>query len=368
MKALVNSSRKENMQFKKRTKIKDLLEICGPLISEIQGDPEAEVLHFSSTKLPKEGGFAFVNSLKALESMDFKPLHALLLPLKFKEELPETPAHLNLLFSKNVDLAARQIKNQLVFQTPHRPLEGIHPTASIHETADIAEGVKIGPFSVIGAHTKIAKDCYIAPHVVIQEHVEIAENTTVQAFVFIGHHCVIGKNCDIQPHAIIGSEGFGYVHDHLGNHYRVPHTGRVVLEDDVHVGGATAIDRGTIDDSVIGRGTKLDNQCHLAHNTRVGKNGLITAQLVVAGSTTIGDNFACGGKTAITGHVNITDNVRCSGLTGVTKDITESGDYGGYPVVPLKDFFKTKATINQLPKLRKQMSKVMKKLFPEGLE
>jgi UDP-3-O-[3-hydroxymyristoyl] glucosamine N-acyltransferase len=199
----------------------------------------------------------------------------------------------------------------------------------------------------------------------VENNAKIGKEATLHPHVYIGHSCEIGSFCEIMPQAVIGSEGFGYAHDEKGNHFRIPHTGKVVLEDDVHIGAGTAIDRGTIEDSVIGRGTKIDNQVHLAHNTVVGKNGLITAQCVTAGSSQIGDNFICGGKTAITGHIKVTDNVNVAGFSAISNNVKEGGQYGGYPLVPLKQHLKIKASSVHLPELRKQMNRVLRKLFPE---
>ena len=150
----------------------------------------------------------------------------------------------------------------------------------------------------------MAKEHLLELKVLLKIMFDIKSHVTIHAHVYVGHSCVIGHNCEIMPQAVIGSEGFGYAHDHLGNHYRVPHTGRVVLADDVHIGALSTIDRGTINDSTIGQGTKIDNHVHLAHNSIVGKNGLITAHVVMAGSSTLGDNFMVGGNSAIAGHTH----------------------------------------------------------------
>ena len=358
------------MKFRKNVKIKDILEFSGPMIEAHLADLETEIQWFGSHTCQKEKAFAFINTPRNLGALEKSAVICVLAPLSLKEQIEKSDSRKNWLFSRNVGLAARNIKKHFVFETPYRrtDYQGIHSTAIIDESSEISPGVVIGPNVVIGKNCRLGEGTYIGANTVIEENVVIKSHVTIHPLVYIGHSCEIGHHCEIKSQAIIGSEGYGYEHDHLGNHYRVPHTGRVVLMDDVHVGAGSALDRGTINDTVIGQGTKIDNQCHLAHNTVVGKNGLITAQAVTAGSSTIGDNFICGGKTAITGHITICDNVNLAGFSAVTNDVKEPGQYGGYPLLPLTQHLKIQASRVHIPKMRKQMRKVMKKLFPEDCE
>lgn len=354
------------MDFQKRTSAQELKDLFSALINDSYGDLNTVIYDFSTFNDAQENSLVFVtNEKKWNQALDCKA-KTLLVPFKLKEQAEAGNFGKCFLFSKNPELAAREIKKNLVFSTPYKaPWKSIHPTAIIAESTQLAKDVVVGPYAVIGENCKIGEGSFIGSHAVIEENVIIGNNTTIHPHAYIGHSCEIGNNCEIKPQAIIGSEGFGYAHDHLGNHYRIPHTGKVILHDDVHIGAASAIDRGTLDPTIIGKGTKVDNQCHLAHNTVVGKNGLITAQIVTAGSSTIGDNFVAGGKSVITGHIKITDNVQLAGLTAVANNIDKPGQYGGYPVQPLRDFLKTKASTVHLPELRKQMNRVLRKLFPE---
>ena len=351
--------------MKKSYSVQELFDFCSPLISETIGDPNTQVSSFSNAGQGESGALTFINQSSLLKDVLASEVSAVIVPVKLKDSLPSDQQKVFLL-SANPELAARNIKNEFVLATPYRDTnQGVHPTAFVHETAELHESVSVGPNAFVGAGCRLAKDCFIGANAVIEQNVTMGAGTTIHPQAYIGHSCVIGRYCEVMPQAVIGSEGFGYAHDHHGNHYRVPHTGRVILEDDVHIGACCAIDRGTIEDSVIGKGTKLDNQIHLAHNIRVGKNGLMTANAVVAGSTTIGDNFVCGGNTSITGHVTITDNVQVAGLCGVTNSVREPGQYGGYPLVPLKKHLKAVASLVHLPEMRKQMAKLLRKNFPE---
>ncbi len=354
------------MLFNKQLHIQDLLDFCPELITDVIGSQKSQIKAFTDLKNPTEQSFVFINHPQFLPLTDHPNIVCVLAPTFLKDRVALEPNNKTWIFSKNVDLLALKIKKEFVFNTPFRPtLQGQHPTAIIDKTSQIAKNVVIAPYAVIGRNVQIGEGSFIGAHTVIEENVVIKNNVTIHPFVYIGHSSIIGNDCEIKSHAVIGSEGFGYAHDHLGQHYRIPHTGRVILNDKVHVGAGTAIDRGTLNDSIIGEGTKIDNQCHLAHNTVVGKHGLITAQFVAAGSSTIGDHFVCGGKTAVTGHIEITDHVNVAGLSAISNDVLKPGHYGGYPLQPIKDYLKVKASSVHVPILRKQMNRVLRKLFPE---
>lgn len=355
------------MNLTKEITVEDVLRAGGPLITKCLGDKQTKLNRFSSTPLAEPGSLGFLNNPKHLDSVENSALSCVIAPLQLLDKISQLKSDKTWLFSPNVDLAAREIKKALFFQTPYRaPWAGVHSSAVVDPSAHLSADAIVGPYAIIGKNVQLGEGCFVGAHSVIEENTCIGNNVTIHPLAYIGHSTEIGDGCEIMPHAVIASEGYGYAHDHLGNHYRIPHTGKVILEDDVHIGAGTAVDRGTIENTRIGRGTKIDNQVHLAHNTVIGKNGLITAQVVTAGSTSIGDNFICGGKTAITGHIKITDNVNIAGFSGVSKSVEEPGQYGGYPLLPLKQHLKVKASSVHLPELRKQMKRVLDKLFPEG--
>lgn len=238
----------------------------------------------------------------------------------------------------------------------------IHPTAVVHATAHLGHNVCLGPYVVIGEHVRIGEGSTIAAHTVVESYAVIGDHTLLHSHVFIGGHCEVGSRCEIHPHTTIGADGFAFVPTREGTHKKIPQIGRVVIGNDVEIGANCAIDRAALTETRIGDGTKMDNLCHVAHNVVIGKNCVMAAGFKVAGSSKIGNNFMVGGDTAVTDHVNICDNVIVAGKSGVTKDITESGQYGGYPLEPLRDAMKTIANIAQLTRIRKDVAKMMKHL------
>ena len=241
----------------------------------------------------------------------------------------------------------------------------IHPSAIVAPNCKIGSRVIIGPNAVIGSCCVLGDDVYIGPNAVLEEGVHVGAKSVIHAQVFIGHDCAIGSECEILPHTTIGSDGYGYAHDATGNHHRIPHQGRVVIGSKVDIGANCAIDRGTLDDTRIGEGTKMDNLCHIAHNTQIGKFCLITACFVTGGSAKIGDYVVIGGRTTMSGHKTVGDRVHIGALAGVSSDVLEPGQYSGYPLQPLRDYLKTTASVVHLPKLRKDVSRLLRKVFPD---
>jgi UDP-3-O-[3-hydroxymyristoyl] glucosamine N-acyltransferase LpxD len=235
-----------------------------------------------------------------------------------------------------------------------------HSTAVIDSTAEISESATIGPFAVIARNVKIGKNSFIGAHTVIEAGAVIGEDTTLHPLVYIGHSTLIGSRCEVHAQSVIGKDGYGYVHDKLGQHHRIPHQGRVVLEDDVHIGSSCSLDRGTFGETRICKGAKLDNQIHIAHNCEIGAHSLVTAGFMTAGSTKIGARFISGGGAVVAGHIKICDNVQVGGFSAVTKSIDQPGQYAGNPLLPLSQFLKLKLAMTLLPDLVADLRKMVR--------
>jgi len=358
------------MELKNATTAGDLIDFLKLQSSALLGDGSTRIQSFELPNSDKPDSFAFIKKEKWIEVVETSRVACILAPTKLRFQIADKGSKKTWIFCDNVDLAAQKIKSHFVFATPYRPssIKGIHPSAVVAPNARVAASAAVGAFAVIGENCVIEENCFIGSHCVLEENVVIAEGSTLHPHVYVGHSCQVGRFCEIKPQAVIGSEGYGYAHDARGHHHRIPHTGRVILRDFVHVGALTAIDRGTLGDSIIGENTKIDNLCHFAHNSVIGKNGLLTASTIMAGSSTLGDNFICGGQTGITGHIQVTDNVNVAARSGITNSIKKSGAYGGFPVIPLKDHLKSATSLAHLPTLRKQVNRILRHLFPEEFQ
>ena len=198
--------------------------------------------------------------------------------------------------------------------------------------------VKFGNNVLIGKNVKIGKNSQIGANTIIEHDVQIGDNCIIGSAVII-KNSLIDKRVVIQDNCKIGQKGFGFL-PNKGKNFKFPHFGKVVINSDVEIASGCTIDRGSIDDTVIGKNTYIDNQVHIAHNVKIGEDCMIAGQVGFAGSSTIGNNVSIGGQAGISGHLKIGNNVRIGGGSGVVKDIDDNQVVMGYPAVPLKAFLK----------------------------
>lgn len=233
-----------------------------------------------------------------------------------------------------------------------QPCHTIHPTAIIADSAVIADNVSIGAYCVIGEYVHIGTRSRLDAHVVIEAHTIIGTDAIIKPQVVIGHHCVLGNHIRLHAGVTIGSEGFGFAptaDPSTSGWERIAQLGRVLIGDDVRIGSHTCIDRGAIDDTVIGSHVIIDNLVQVAHNVRIGDGTAIAANTGIAGSVTIGKRCIIGGAVGISGHLQITDDVTLSGMTMVTKSITTSGAYSsGTAAMPTAKWRRAAVRFRQL--------------------
>jgi len=227
-----------------------------------------------------------------------------------------------------------------------------HPTAVIDATAVLADDVDVAAHVVIGADVHIETGSIISAGCIIGEGVRIGARCLLHANAVVNAHCVLGNDVLLQPGAVIGSDGFGYAWNG-SQHLKIPQIGRVILEDDVEIGANTCIDRGAIDDTVIERGVKLDNQIQIAHNVHVGAYSIMASQVGISGSTNIGKGCQFGGQAGLAGHINIGDGVKLAAKSGVMSDLAAGGVYAGAPAMPHRLWLKVSAVMLKLPELWK---------------
>ena len=199
-------------------------------------------------------------------------------------------------------------------------------------------GVKFGNNVLVGKNVKIGKSSHVGSNTIIEKNVNIGNNCIIGSDVMI-KNSLIGNYVVIQDGCKIGLKGFGFIPIE-GKNFRFPHIGKVILEDNVELGSSCTIDRGSIDDTIIGKNTYLDNQVHIAHNVKIGKNCMIAGQVGFAGSTSIGNKVSIGGQAGVSGHLKIGNNVKIGGGSGVVTDIKDNSIVMGYPAVPLREFLK----------------------------
>lgn len=233
-----------------------------------------------------------------------------------------------------------------LFFPPSPPRPGIDPRAAVDPTAKLGEGVEIGPFAVIGAEAEIGARSSIGAGTVIGPGVVIGVECRIGPLVSLSH-ALIGNRVVIHAGARIGQDGFGFAITDEG-FVSVPQLGRVIIEDEVDIGANTTIDRGSVADTVIGRGSRLDNLVQIGHNVRLGRHCVIAAQAGISGSTVVGDFVMIGGQAGLVGHLRIGGRARIGAQAGVMSDVPAGSDVLGSPAQPIRAFFRQVAALRRL--------------------
>jgi UDP-3-O-[3-hydroxymyristoyl] glucosamine N-acyltransferase len=227
------------------------------------------------------------------------------------------------------------------------PTSGIDPTARIGAGTTIGADVSIGPFVVLGRNVQVGARSRVAPHVLLGDGVVVGEDCVLGPGVVCYAGSRLGNRVVLKAGAVIGGDGFGYQSDGKG-HTRIPHVGGCILGDDVEVGSNTCIDRGSIDDTVVGRGSKLDNLVQVGHNVRIGDRCLIMAGVGIAGSARIGNGVILAGHVGVTDHLIIGDRARIGAKSAIFGDVPAGASFSGHPARPHRQFLRAQAAMYRL--------------------
>lgn len=323
-----------------------LAEIAEKIGARLQGEADARIDRLASVEQAGPGALCFAESARYAEQVAQGAAGAIVVG----EDFPELPG-CNLLRAAEPRLAF--LKAMELFVPPLSDT-GIDPRAWVAEDARLAERVSIGPGAVIaagarvGTGTRIDSGAYIGPGVSIGADCHIKPNASVLDQVVLGDRCIVHAG------AVIGGDGYGYrwLGDH---HHKIPQLGRVVVEDDVEIGCNAAIDRATLGVTRIGRGTKIDNLVHIAHNVEIGEHVLLTAQVAIAGSSSVGPGSVFAGQSAVSDHVRVGAQVQVGGQAGVTRDVADKAVVFGTPARAFKRVMREQAALGKLPELLKQV-------------
>ncbi len=235
-----------------------------------------------------------------------------------------------------------------------RPDPGVHPSAVVHPSAQIGSNPSIGPHVVIDSDVRIGASCVIHAGAFVGRGSTIGDDCLLWPNVVIRDGCRVGHRVIIHSSSVIGADGFGYFFDQ-GRHNKVPHIGGVILEDDVEIGACTCVDRSKFGYTVVGAGTKIDNQVQVAHNVRIGRHCILVGQSGSAGSVRIGDYCVFGGRSCSLDNVTIGDRVTLAAFAVADKDIPEGRTVSGFPAHDHREELRERALVRRLPKLVEQL-------------
>ena len=244
------------------------------------------------------------------------------------------------------------------FYTAPRRVPGVDATARIGRAARLGADVTIGPYVVIEDGAVIGDRSWIDAHCVVGRDVVVGADSRLHPGVVLYPGARVGDRVQLHSGVRIGSDGFGYVFRD-GAHQKIPHVGRCIVENDVEIGANTTIDRGSIDDTVIGAGTKIDNLVHVAHNVRIGRLCLLMAQVGVAGSAHIGDGAILAGQAGLGGHIEIGAGARIGAQAGVFGDVPAGETWSGYPARPHRESLRAHAALFKLADMIRALEKLV---------
>jgi UDP-3-O-[3-hydroxymyristoyl] glucosamine N-acyltransferase len=298
-----------------------LREIAERFGGEVAGDHSVEVSRVATLETAASGDIAFLANERYLAQLKSTRAAAVIVG-----EAARGATHLPRIVCANPYAYFARVSALFNPEPAIRP--GIHPAAVVDSTATVPADAQIGACAVIGRNVRVGAGCLIGAGSHIGDDVVIGDGSRLRANVTVYHGCLIGARALLHSGVVIGADGFGFAMD-AGRWIKVPQIGRVVIGDDVEIGANTTVDRGTLDDTIIEEGVKLDNQIQVGHNVRIGAHTVIAAFAGIAGSARIGKRCKLGGGCGIAGHITLADDVVVSPFTLVGKPIAEPGTYTG---------------------------------------
>lgn len=245
------------------------------------------------------------------------------------------------------------------------PAVGVSAKAEIAASARLGEGTQVGAFVSIGENVVVGANCYFYPGVFVGPNVEIGDGCIFYPNAAIYDGCRIGDRVIVQSNASVGQDGFGFA-THKGEHHKIPQIGRVVLEDDVEIGAGSAIERGTLDDTVIGKGSKIGDAVAVGHGAKIGPHCLLVPQVGIAGSVILGHHCVLGGQAGVVGHIRIGNMVRIAAQAGVINDVPDGAMLAGAPAVDGSKAKRAYSLIEYLPEMKKKIKALERKVKKLG--
>jgi len=338
-------------------------ELAGQLGARVEGGGEITIAGVRGIETAQAGDLTFLANVKYLPYLKTTQASAVILPpsgQRFRYDRSEIPSCIALLIHDNPYFAFLQALT-LFHPPPSPPAPGIDPSARIGKNVTLAEGV------------------YVGPSCVVEDDVALGESTTILANSFVGRGSKLGRQCmigplvtilygstlgdrvRIHPSTVIGSDGFGYAPEG-GQHHKIPQVGGVTIGDDVEIGAGCTIDRATMGQTIIGRGTKIDNLVQIAHNVEIGEDCIIVSQVGISGSTKLGNRVTLAGQVGLIGHIELGDNVTVAAQSGVAKDIPANSFYFGSPAVDASRQKRILASVSSLPEHVKAIKRLERRI------
>ncbi|MCK9595314.1 MAG: UDP-3-O-(3-hydroxymyristoyl)glucosamine N-acyltransferase [Candidatus Omnitrophica bacterium] len=334
-----------------------LKEIAALVGGEVVGEGSIEIKGISGIQEACEGDITFLANPKYLPFLERTRASAVIVSREV------SPGAKPVIRCDNPSLAFTKAVSFILPQEDKHP-QGIDPKAVLGKNVKLGIGAAVCACAVIDDEAVIGDRSVIYPGCYVGKHSVVGSDTVIHANVSIRERVSVGNRVIIHSGAVVGSDGFGFVTVN-GAHHKIPQVGTVVVEDDVEIGANVTIDRARFDKTVIGKGTKIDNLVHIAHNVSIGANCLIVAQVGISGSTNIGNNVILAGQAGVVGHVTIGDNSIVMAQSGVSKSLPAGSVVWGTPAKPADEAKRINAYVQALPKWHETIKEIKQKI--EGL-
>jgi len=320
---------------------------------QVRGDPSLVIRAAATLERAKEGDISFLMNRRYVRQLQTTKASAVIVA-------QAVDAPVALLVAEDPYYAFTQVMVLLHGHRTHKET-GISPQASISDTAVLGAGCHVHPFATIADNVQIGERCIVYPGVYIGEGATLGDDCIIYPSVTIYERCRIGRRVIINAGSAIAVDGFGYA-THEGVHHKIPQIGGVVIKDDVEIGSCCGIERGTLDDTIIGQGSKLGDLVTIGHGTKIGPHCLIVAQAGVAGSATLGHHCVVGGQAGIVGHITIGDNVTIGGRAGVINSVPDGQTMLGAPAIEADEARRAYAMLPHLPQMRQDIRELQNRL------
>jgi UDP-3-O-[3-hydroxymyristoyl] glucosamine N-acyltransferase len=335
-----------------------LADIAAIVNGNLTGDGRTLIVGVGSLDSVREGEITFIDNPERLPQADTTPAAALIAPANAPRGrkpmiLTEDP---RLAFSKVLE----------IFAPKPNVFPGVHPLAVLGDNVRLGEGVSVGAHAYVGDNAVLGDRVIVYPTAYVGDNVTLGADTIICPQAYVGDRCAFGERVVIHPGASVGGDGFGYAQEG-GKHRKIPQIGTVILGDDVEIGANSTVDRATLGATKIGRGTKVDDHVHIAHNVVVGEDCLLCGQVGISGSATVGDRVIMAGQVGVNDHITIGSDIIIGGQAGVFSDLPEPGYYSGYPAKPHNHSLRVLAATQKLPEMARRI-RALERLLEEPKE
>lgn len=332
-------------------------ELAGAVGGEILGDASLEVCGVGRLEDAQSGQISFFANQRYRAAFDATRASAVLVPRDFE------PGQLALTLVRvdNPHLAFARLAH--LFHPPQRPPPGIGAGAHVHPTARVPASATVMSGATVSSGASLGERAVLYPGVYIGAQAQVGDDSVLEPNAVVMDGCVVGARCLVHPGAVIGADGFGFVLDlSVPEHVKIPQVGIVRVEDDVEIGACSCIDRATTGETVVGRGTKIDNLVQVGHNSTIGPLSVLCAQVGLSGSTELGMGVMMGGQAGTAGHQHLGDMVRVAARAAVLGDLDDGATVAGAPAFAHKDWLRSIALFSKLPTLHKQLRELERRL------